>query len=114
MHKVKLSGNARKFIQREAKYLRERNQAAAETFLNRFRNAKHNLAKFPRMGREKESLPVEGSMRLVVGDYIMDYDFDGDVVAITSIRHGRQQDPDLAKDDDFNFENDASSASKKQ
>jgi plasmid stabilization system protein ParE len=104
-HKVRLSRNARTFIQREAKYLRDRNQAAAETFLNRLREAKRNLAQFPKMGREKESLPIEGSMRLVVGDYIMDYDLDGDVVAISSIRHGRQQDPDLAKDDDFDFEN---------
>ena len=56
------------------------------------------------MGREKESLPVEGSMRLVVGEYIMDYDLDDDIVAISSIRHGRQQDPDLDKGEDFDFE----------
>lgn len=108
MHKVRLSRNARAFIQREAKYLRERNQAAAETFLNRLREAKRSLAQFPKMGREKESLPVQDSMRLVFGDYIIDYDFDGDIVAITAIRHGRQQDPDLAKDEDFDFEENAS------
>lgn len=111
MHKVRLSGNARAFIQREAKYLRERNQAAAETFLNRLREARRNLAQFPKMGHGKEALPVEGAMRLVVGDYIMDYDFDGDAVSITAIRHGRQQYPDLAKDDDFDFEADDATVS---
>lgn len=49
-------------------------------------------------------------MRLVVGDYVMDYDFDGHIVAISSIRHGRQQDPDFARDDDFDFEKPASSS----
>jgi plasmid stabilization system protein ParE len=104
MLKVRLSKNARTFIQREAKYLRERNQAAAESFLGRLRQARRNLAQFPKIGHEKTSLPVEGSMRLVVGDYVLDYDLDGEGVAITSIRHGRQQDPDLEKDDDFDFE----------
>jgi hypothetical protein len=43
-------------------------------------------------------------MRLIVGDYVLDYDLSTDEVAITSIRHGRQQDPDLAKDADFDYE----------
>lgn len=50
-------------------------------------------------------------MRLVVGDYILDYDLDDKGVAITVIRHGRQQDPDLAKDEDFDFEAEISRAS---
>jgi len=45
-------------------------------------------------------------MRLIVGDYVLDYDFDDSVVSITAIRHGRQLDPDLEKDDDFDFEAD--------
>jgi plasmid stabilization system protein ParE len=108
MTKVRLSKNARIFIQREAKYLRERNQAAAESFLGRLRQARRNLAQFPRIGHEKTSLPIEGAMRLVVGDYILDYDLDDEGVAITAIRHGRQQDPDLDKDEDFDFEADTS------
>jgi plasmid stabilization system protein ParE len=103
-HKVRLSDDARSFLQREARYLRERSPSAAEAFLNRFREARRNLSQFPELGRRIEALPVEGSMRLVVGDYVLDYDLDDDVVAITTIRHGRQLDPDLAKDDDFDFE----------
>jgi plasmid stabilization system protein ParE len=111
MPKIRLSKNARIFIQREAKYLRERNQAAAEHFLDRLRQARRNLAQFPRIGHEKTSLPVEGAMRIIVGDYILDYDLDDKGVAITAIRHGRQQDPDLHKDEDFDFEADVSRAS---
>lgn len=111
MTKVRLSRNARIFIQREAKYLRERNQAAAENFLGRLRQARRNIAQFPKIGHEKTSLPVEGVMRLVVGDYILDYDLDDEGVAITTIRHGRQQDPDLEKDEDFDFEVDTSRTS---
>jgi len=110
-HKVRLSKNARAFLQREAKYLRERSPAAAAAFVNRFREATRNLSQFPELGRRKETLPVEGSMRLVVGDYILDYDLTGATVSITAIRHARQQDPDLAKDEDFDFEADILPAS---
>jgi len=105
-HKVRLSENARAFIRREANYLRERSVAAAEAFRTRLREAQRNLSKFPELGRRKDGLPIEGSMRLIVGDYVLDYDFDDSVVSITAIRHGRQLDPDLEKDDDFDFEAD--------
>jgi plasmid stabilization system protein ParE len=103
-HKVRLSENARAFLRREANYLRDRSPAAAQAFLTRLREAERNLSQFPELGRRKDGLPIEGSMRLVVGDYVLDYDLDDGVVAITAIRHGRQLDPDLEKDDDFDFE----------
>lgn len=109
-HKVRLSDNARIFLQREAKYLRDRSPSAAEAFLNRFRQARRNLSQFPELGRRNEALPVEGSMRLVVGDYILDYDLADGIVAIAAIRHGRQLDPYLSKDDDFDFEADPSAS----
>jgi hypothetical protein len=37
------------------------------------------------------------------GDYIMDYELDGDI-SINAIRYGHQQDPDLAKSEDFDLE----------
>ena len=57
MRKVRLSGNARAFLQREARYLREQSPAAAEAFLERLREARRNLAKFPEIGRRKDALP---------------------------------------------------------
>ena len=106
MRKVWLSRNARAFLLRETTYLRDRSPLAAETFLGKFRDARRNLSRFPEIGQRKEALPIEGSMRLVVGDYILDYDILDDGIAITSIRHSRQLDPDLEKDDDFDFEAD--------
>jgi hypothetical protein len=49
-------------------------------------------------------LPVEGSLRLVVGDYVLDYDLIGNTVAITAIRHGRQLDPEFVDEDDLDGE----------
>ena len=104
MRKVRLSGNARAFLQREAKYLRERSPTAAEAFLERLREARRNLAQFPEFGRRKAALPVEGAMRLIVGDYILDYDLVADGVEIASIRHTRQLDPDLEYEADLDLE----------
>lgn len=104
MRKVRLSGNARAFLQREAKYLRERSPSAAEAFLEKLREARRNLAQFPEMGRRKDALPVRGAMRLIVGDYVLEYDLAADDVAITSIRHARQLDPDIELDPESDFE----------
>ena len=81
-----------------------RSPSAAEAFLDGLREARRNLAQFPEIGRKKDALPIEGAMRLVVGDYILDYDLVRDVVAIASIRHARQNDPDLEHDADFDLE----------
>ena len=50
-------------------------------------------------------------MRLVVGDYILTYDLIADDVAISSIRHARQSDPDIAHDAVVEFEVDADRSS---
>jgi len=43
-------------------------------------------------------------LRLVVGDYVLDYDLIGNTVAITAIRHGRQLDPEFIDEDDLDSE----------
>ena len=55
MTRVRLSAQARAFIQREAKYLRERNRLAAESFLDRIREARLNLGRFPEIGGKGQS-----------------------------------------------------------
>lgn len=110
MWTVRLSGNARAFLQREAKYLRERSPSAAETFLNRLREARRNLSQFPEIGRRKSAVPIDGMLRLVVGDYILDYELTAGSVSIVSIRHGRQLDPDLELYEDADCEMDADRA----
>jgi len=46
-------------------------------FLDRMTEARRNLARFPELGLESERLPVPGSRRLVIGDYLLDYEVIG-------------------------------------
>ncbi|WP_420962774.1 type II toxin-antitoxin system RelE/ParE family toxin [Brucella sp. IR073] len=103
--KVRLSGDARAYLRREASYLRQHSLKAAKAFLDRMAEARKNLAQFPEMGKGIERLPVPGSNRLIVGDYLLDYDLTDGEVTVLSIRHGQQQPlaPDAA-DDDFDYE----------
>ncbi|WP_163271439.1 type II toxin-antitoxin system RelE/ParE family toxin [Chelativorans alearense] len=106
--RVRLSGSARTYLRAEAAYLRKYSPRAAKTFLDRMAEARKNLARFPELGRGIESLPISGSHRLVVGDYLLDYDLvDGDVV-IVSIRHGQQKPLTQETDEDFDYEDGAS------
>jgi len=102
--KAKVSAQARTYLRTEAAYLKRHSNPAALNFRNRIAEAHQHLAAFPELGRDIERLPVEGARRLVVGNYVLDYDVAGDEITILSIRHGQQieMDPDL--DDDFDFE----------
>lgn len=102
--KVRLSGIARAYLRREAAYLQRCSQKAAGAFVDRMTEARQNLARFPEMGKTFDRLPIPGSHRLVVGDYLLDYDVSDGAVVILSIRHGQQQPlaPDV--EDDFDYE----------
>jgi len=102
--KVKVSAQARAYLRTEAAYLKRHSNQAALNFRNRIAEARQHLATFPELGRDIERLPVEGARRLVMGNYVLDYDIAGDEITILSIRHGQQieMDPDL--DADFDFE----------
>jgi plasmid stabilization system protein ParE len=78
MAKVRLSANARSYLIREAKYLRDRSPAAAAAFVARMRHARQLLANFPELGTGKKGLPHSDMRCLVVGDYLMDYRIRGD------------------------------------
>lgn len=103
MKKVVLAGQARAFLLAEAAYLRARNPAAAIRFVERLREARVNLARFEALGFERDAPPVTGLRRLVVGDYLLDY-LVAERIEIVAIRHGRQADPELPIDADFDFE----------
>ncbi len=102
--KVRLSGQARSYLRAEALFLRSHSAAAAKAFLARMTEARRNLGLFPQMGFDSESLPVPGSHRLVVGDYVLDYDIDDDGVVIIAIRYGRQNMISAAIEADFDYE----------
>lgn len=102
--KVVLSGQARAYVQSETAYLRRHSRQAALNFRARLASALRNLASFPDIGRDIARLPVPGARRLVVGEYIVDYDLSADAVYVLAIRHGRQIGEDPEMDDDIDFE----------
>lgn len=103
MGRVRLAASARAFLLSEAAYLEARNPDAAERFLARLREAQRHLARFAELGFEPDAPPVPGVRRLIVGQYVIDYEI-ADGVVILAIRHGRQHDPSIPLDDDFDYE----------
>ncbi len=108
MARVRLAGPARSFLRKEANYLRQYSPQAAEAFLQRMREAREHLHRFPLMGFEKSGLPVPGVRSLIVGAYILDYEIAGSDLLILAIRAGQVPEPSLEVDDDFDYEDDSS------
>ena len=102
--KVRLSGSARAYLRAETAYLRQFSPRAAKAFVERIKEATSNLARFPALGRGIGHLPIPGMHRLVMGDYVIDYEPAEDEILILSIRHGRQQPPEEIGPD-FDYEN---------
>lgn len=102
MTKVRLSRDAANYIRRETEYLRRQNLMAARKFALAMKTARQSLHDFPRSGNSMHGLQITGALTLVVGDYLLDYLFDGDTVDVLQIRHGRMlgstPDPDLDAD----------------
>jgi len=97
-------GQARAYIRNEAAYLRRHSRQAAQNFRARLVEAFANLASFPDIGRNIGPLPVPGARRIIVGDYVRDYDSSSDAIHVLAIRHGRQIDEDPNMDGDIDFE----------
>lgn len=102
--KVRLSAQARAYLQNETAYLRKHSPQAARNFRNRIADARDNLTTFPNIGRDIERLPVEGAHRLVTGNYVLDYEITNGEIIILSIRHGQQIELDPDIDDLDNYE----------
>lgn len=103
--KLWVSADARAYILAEAMYLRERNQPAADAFLQEMKEAQKCLLRFPDLGTKREDLPIPGARRLVVGNYLLDYRRDGDFIVIVSVRHGRQMPLVPQREENFDYEN---------
>jgi addiction module RelE/StbE family toxin len=104
MVKVRMAGPAKAYLRKEAHYLRQRSPRAADAFLQRMREARDNLRRFPLMGFRKGGLPVPGTRSLVVDTYILDYEVTGDELLITAIRPGQVPESLLEVEDDFDYE----------
>jgi len=80
---VRLSKDAANYLRREADYLRNLNPAAARKFSLVIKDAKRMLSEFPQSGNRMHGLQITGSLTLVVGDYLLDYLYDGETVDVT-------------------------------
>lgn len=96
---VEFAARAREFLRRETIYLRQFSPRAARNFVRSIEDARARLSRFPDMGFERQSPPVPGSRRLVVGSYVLDY-HRAEKITITAIRHGRQRDPEAPPPED--------------
>lgn len=104
MRKVLFAPPARVFVEREIRYLRERNPAAAAVFRASVTRIGRQLARFPHSGFLRQDIPVSGIYRIVLGDYRIDYELVDDAVLVLLVRHGRQAEPGLPVDDDADYE----------
>ncbi|WP_165214284.1 type II toxin-antitoxin system RelE/ParE family toxin [Affinirhizobium pseudoryzae] len=93
--RVILSRNAAAYIRRECAYLEEFNPRAARRVAEQFQKAIRLLAQYPEIG---EPLSLPGRRRFVSGVYVIDYVREKSRLVISHIRHGKQAEPDLAKD----------------
>ncbi|MGV8936257.1 MAG: type II toxin-antitoxin system RelE/ParE family toxin [Allorhizobium sp.] len=103
MTPVKISKGAADYIRQESDYLRRQNPAAAKRFSLAIKSAQRTLQSFPQAGNSMHGLQIAGSLTLVVGDYLLDYMYDGSQVDVILIRHGRMltPTPDLELDIDM-------------
>ncbi len=86
--RIVLSDKADSDLLRIYRYLSERDQAAADTFIQRIDANFKNLARFPFIGRERSSLAA-GLRCLVVGRHLVFYIVAAEQIAIVRVIDGR-------------------------
>jgi plasmid stabilization system protein ParE len=98
MRKIVLSKEAGDYLRQERLYLARFNARTADTTIRLLWSAFRMLAGLPQAGSVVSHLP--GRRNYVAGAYIITYRVEPDAILISHIRHGRQQAPDLDRDDD--------------
>jgi plasmid stabilization system protein ParE len=101
--RVIISAKVQDFLRHERSYLQRHSTTAWKRLSDRLRRTRKLLAEFPQLGAEKP-LPIPGLRRLVMGDYVLDYEVRDDEVHMLNMRHGRQNDPDLEIEPDIDYE----------
>jgi plasmid stabilization system protein ParE len=103
MTRVVISARVQGFLRHERSYLQRHSTTGWKKLSDRLRRVQKLLAEFPHIGAEKP-LPVSGLRRLLMGDYVLDYEIRDAEVHVLSMRHGRQNDPDLEIEPDIDYE----------
>ncbi|MBR0556370.1 type II toxin-antitoxin system RelE/ParE family toxin [Ciceribacter sp. L1K23] len=102
--KVVLAAPARDYVRAEAAYLRSHNPQAARRFVDDIKRLAHLLGDFPNIGPPRQDHLLPGVFRFVLGAYLVDYEIRDRLIVILAIRHGRQSDPNLPPEPDFDYE----------
>lgn len=97
---VEFSKLAANLVLKEGAYLRKHSPIAARNFLLAIKKAKQILQDHPECGNRMHGLQVAGGRTLVMGDYLLDYFYDGVQIHVTNMRHGRTVNNLPAIDDD--------------
>ena len=100
--KVHFALRAILFLRSEQSYIARFNKPAARAAIASIRKAAAMLGDYPHAGALVTA--VSGVRRYTAAPYHIDYIIEKDSVIIVSIRHGRQQDPDMDVDEDDDFE----------
>lgn len=86
---ARMSPEAASWLKTEIAYVADRNPAAARKIVERIRQARRNLAEYPRIGPPGL---IPGTRRVVVSPYVLTVQQNSGVVEIAAIRHARQSD----------------------
>jgi plasmid stabilization system protein ParE len=101
--KVRFSSEARRYLAREAAYLRERSPSGAARFQRIVERARRQIASFPESGLTESIVAIAGARRIVVEEYLFDYDLADGVATIMIVRHSRNT-PTVAIEPDADYE----------
>lgn len=101
--KVRFSSEARRYILREAAYLKARSTSGALRFQAIIERARRQLETMPDSGFTQSVVALAGARRIAIEEYLFDYDTADESVMVLVIRHARNT-PTLPFDDDEDFE----------
>jgi len=101
--KVRISSEARRYIAREAEYLRERSPAGAARFQRIVARACRQIGTFPESGLTDSIVSIAGARRITIEEYLFDYDLADGVATVMVIRHARNT-PTVLIEDDTDYE----------
>ena len=100
---VRFSSEARRYVIREAAYLRERSPSGATRFARIVERARRQIGTFPESGVTDSIVALAGARRIAIEEYLFDYEVSNSVAMIQVVRHSRNT-PLTHIDEDGDFE----------
>jgi toxin ParE1/3/4 len=88
--RIRYNQGARTDLNEILAYISERNPAAAARLLERFNATERLISRFPEIGTRTMRKQLR---RMVIGNYIMAYEIETDIISIHYIRHTARKRP---------------------